>query len=152
LIAVPFVANSLSSSLQLFAASGRLFFIPGVPNGRSQRERRKRPSPSASGTGERGVKVDQKIVAIVVFTQQVEDIYVAEQARAAGAPVPIPRLVHYQVTLDPAQISPSGRLIRLGAAGDEILGWQPLDSMEIVEVVARYEGDTLVTVPKGESP
>lgn len=47
-----------------------------------------------------------------------------------------PRPIHYEVVLDPRQKSPSGRLIRFQAdRGCEIHGWQPIDSIQIVEVL-----------------
>lgn len=96
------------------------------------------------------MQLTEKIVAIVVFTQQKKDIEAVTAARACGQFVPVPRLLHYQVTLDPTQISPSGAMIRLGdVQGDEILGWQRLDSLEIVEVLVRWNGDVKVTLPRG---
>lgn len=98
------------------------------------------------------MNLTQKIVAIVVFKQQREEVERFQALKDSGAMVPMPRLVFYQVTLDPGQISPSGDFIRLGDnQGDEIMGWQPVESLEIIETLARYEGDTLHTVPKGES-
>lgn len=46
------------------------------------------------------------------------------------------RPIHYEVVIDPRQKSPSGRMIRMDSArGCEIHGWQPIDSMQIVEVL-----------------
>lgn len=49
------------------------------------------------------------------------------------------RPIHYEVVIDPRQKSPSGRMIRMDSArGCEIHGWQPIDSMQIVEVLHEY--------------
>lgn len=93
----------------------------------------------------------QKQVAIVYFKAQRDECERFEKMRDAGHPVPVPRLIHYQVTLDPNQISPSGKFIRFGEQGDEILGWQPIDSLEIVETLATFVDGQLVTIPRGES-
>jgi hypothetical protein len=98
------------------------------------------------------MNLTEKIVAIVVFKQQREEVERFQAMRDAGHPVPVPRLVFYQVTLDPNQISPSGQYIRIGdTQGDEILGWQPVESLEIIETLAKFDGANLVTIPRGES-
>ncbi len=45
----------------------------------------------------------------------------------------------FQVTIDPAKISPSGEYIRFGDAGDEITGWQRCSAMSVVEVLGEWE-------------
>lgn len=48
----------------------------------------------------------------------------------------------YQVTLDPAMVSPGGEFIRLGASsGDEIHGWQRIDGLTICEILGEYRED-----------
>lgn len=47
---------------------------------------------------------------------------------------------YYQVTIDPANISPSGDFIRFGAnGGDEIMGWQRCAAMTVVEVLGEWQ-------------
>lgn len=47
------------------------------------------------------------------------------------------RMIHYQVTIDPDKISPSGQFMRFGThKDDEISGWQPLAGMVLVEVLS----------------
>lgn len=78
--------------------------------------------------------VDTKTVCIVVFRSQ----------RHTGQ-----REIHYQVTLDPELVSPSGQFIRLGRNhGDEIVGWQPIQELVIVEKLAEWVGDTMPELPK----
>ncbi len=59
--------------------------------------------------------------------------------------------VHYQVTLDPELVSPSGQYIRCGShPGDEVIGWQPIGELVIVEKLAEWVGDNLPELPKQE--
>lgn len=47
---------------------------------------------------------------------------------------------YYQVTIDPAQISPSGDFIRFGnSKGDEIVGWQRCGALTVVEVLGTWD-------------
>lgn len=93
-------------------------------------------------------------VAIVVFKAEKETIKEMERfVSVTQQPMMIPRLVHYQVTVDAERISPTGDFIRFGISGDgkgqgdEITGWQPIDSLEIVEVLAATdETNTLQAV------
>lgn len=49
---------------------------------------------------------------------------------------------YYQVTLDPAMVSPGGEYIRFGAnEGDEIQGWERIDAMTVCEVLGEYAED-----------
>lgn len=49
---------------------------------------------------------------------------------------------YYQVTIDPRQISPSGKYIRFGNfPGDEIVGWQRCEAMSIEEVLGSWPED-----------
>lgn len=49
---------------------------------------------------------------------------------------------YYQVTLDPAMVSPSGEYIRFGTnQGDEITGWQRIGAMTVCEVLGEYADD-----------
>jgi hypothetical protein len=86
-------------------------------------------------------EIDSKLVAIVVFGRERRN---AEQAELMG--VPAPRLIHYQVTIDPSQKSPSGQYIRFGAQADEIIGWQPVESIEVVEILAEEKSGELITI------
>lgn len=45
----------------------------------------------------------------------------------------------FQVTIDPAKISPSGEYIRFGEPGDEIVGWQRCAALTVVEVLLEWE-------------
>lgn len=63
-----------------------------------------------------------------------------------GGPPDYPRPgKFYQVTIDPAALSPSGEFIRFGSChGDEIMGWQSLEEIVIEEILAEYaEGQDL---------
>jgi hypothetical protein len=44
----------------------------------------------------------------------------------------------FQAVIDPGHISPSGDLIRFGLTqGDELTGWQRIDDLEVVEIIAQ---------------
>ena len=74
--------------------------------------------------------VDKKTLGIVRFTEN------------AG------RIVHYQVTIDPAKKSPSGQFMRFGTYPmDEITGWQPLAGMVLVEILSQDWQDDLPEIP-----
>lgn len=50
---------------------------------------------------------------------------------------------YYQVTIDPAMVSPSGDYIRFGShQGDEILGWQRVEGITVIETLAEWDGDS----------
>lgn len=49
---------------------------------------------------------------------------------------------YFQVTIDPAFVSKSGDYIRFGqTAGDEIMGWQRVKALTVVEVLAEFDGE-----------
>lgn len=49
---------------------------------------------------------------------------------------------YFQVTIDPSAVSKSGQFIRLGQnQGDEIVGWQRVAALTVVEVLGEFEGD-----------
>lgn len=49
---------------------------------------------------------------------------------------------YYQVTIDPATVSPGGDFIRFGTHdGDEIQGWQRVRAMTVCEVLGEYAED-----------
>lgn len=49
---------------------------------------------------------------------------------------------YYQVTIDPALRSPSGKYIRFGLnTGDHLHGWQRVESLTICEILAEWEDD-----------
>lgn len=56
-------------------------------------------------------------------------------------PVPQNPAVLFQATLDPAKISKSGHLIRFDSPGDEVIGWQYRDRIEVVEVLGKLNED-----------
>lgn len=41
----------------------------------------------------------------------------------------------FQVTIDPSKISPSGKYIRFDAANSEVNGWQPIEAVQILEIL-----------------
>lgn len=48
----------------------------------------------------------------------------------------------YQCTIDPARFSPCGEFYRFGTfQGDELVGWQLVDAMRVVSVLADWDGD-----------
>jgi hypothetical protein len=54
-----------------------------------------------------------------------------------------------QISLKPSKISPSGKLIRLGdTPGDEIVGWTKLESLEVVEILGKLEGTTVIPLER----
>ena len=53
-----------------------------------------------------------------------------------------------QVTLLASKVSNSGEFIRLGEThGDEIVGWTPVDSLEVVEILGTLERDGNTVTP-----
>lgn len=88
-----------------------------------------------------------KCVAIVCFETDVRNAKLY-----AGLGHPVPRVVQYQVTIDPGRVSPSGDFIRFGMGGDgagqgdEITGWIPTIEVAIQEVIAEWNGHEFVTV------
>jgi hypothetical protein len=58
---------------------------------------------------------------------------------------------YYQVTIDPARVSPSGEFIRFGihggtqdvreGLGDELCGWQRCEALCVVEILGEWTGD-----------
>lgn len=59
-----------------------------------------------------------------------------------GYPVPQNPAVLFQATINADKVSPSGDLIRFGqTAGDEVIGWQRRDLLEVVEVIGRLLED-----------
>jgi hypothetical protein len=83
-----------------------------------------------------------KQVAIVSFLQDVKN---AKMLADLGHPSP--RVVSYQVTIDPARVSPDGEFVRFGqwsdgqGAGDEITGWILLEDIVIEEILAEHDGE-----------
>lgn len=48
----------------------------------------------------------------------------------------------FQVTVDPNMVSGDAQFIRFGNfPGDELLGWQNADKIEVCEVLGEWEGD-----------
>lgn len=72
---------------------------------------------------------DKKLVCIVKFK---------DECRAV---VPQNPAVHFQVTLHNDLVSRSGKYVRLGAPGDEVVGWQCIDYMEVCEVLGELQED-----------
>lgn len=73
-------------------------------------------------------EITRKSVAIVKFGP-------------AGFPTDGTRPAEYfQVTIDPRYVSKSGEFIRFGQTlGDEIVGWQRVQAMTVVEILAEFE-------------
>ncbi|MFA6041798.1 MAG: hypothetical protein WC733_09880 [Methylophilus sp.] len=75
------------------------------------------------------IDITKKVIAIVLFGRptQVSGFKAGE---------------YFQVTIDPNMISPSGEYIRFGQnQGDEIMGWQRVESLTVVEVLGEWDGD-----------
>jgi hypothetical protein len=85
-----------------------------------------------------------RFVAIVILQRESDNAEAARQYASMG-PVAIPRVPYYQITIDPARLSPSKEFIRLGfwsdqqGNGDELTGWFDLAEIEIIEVLARAD-------------
>ena len=76
------------------------------------------------------MNIDKKTVCIVALGSRMGDVWVQESP------------ILYQVTIDPAFVSPSGEYIRMGMnPGDEITGWQLVERLILIEVLAEWEGD-----------
>lgn len=69
--------------------------------------------------------VTKPCIAIVAFTD--------EMSR------PMSHTVCYQVTIDPAKVSPSGEFIRFEHGPSEIHGWKRVDDITILEVLQYIE-------------
>lgn len=91
---------------------------------------------------------DRRTVAIVCFAAEKKNAETAAMMRDGfNQAIPVPRVILYQVTLDPDNVSPSGEHIRFGVgapgkdkgAGDEITGWQPVDALEVIEILAEED-------------
>lgn len=75
------------------------------------------------------MKIDTKTVCIVSIGERMGEFIV-------------PGKVLYQVTVDPALVSPSGGYIRFGHhPGDEIHGWQAVEKIVFVESLAEWQDD-----------
>lgn len=49
---------------------------------------------------------------------------------------------YFQVTIDPRYVSKSGEYIRFGqTGGDEIMGWQRVEALTVIEILAEFDGD-----------
>lgn len=89
----------------------------------------------------------KKIVAIVAFAKDIDNAKLLESLSH-----PAPRVVQYQVTLDPDRVSPSGEFIRFGqwndgkGAGDEITGWIMRDDLVMLETIAEWDGENFIAV------
>lgn len=106
----------------------------------------------------------RRVVAIVCFDAEKKNATTAEMMRDGfNQAIPVPRVVLYQVTIDPTRISPSKKFMRFGVSGDgkgdgdEITGWQPIEALEIIEILAEEnEAGELISVvheqpqPEGE--
>lgn len=86
--------------------------------------------------------VTAKQVAIVSFDQDISNSKLLNDLQH-----PAPRVISYQVTLDPARLSPAGDFVRFGqwsdggGAGDEITGWIHLDDLTVEEILATWDGE-----------
>lgn len=83
-----------------------------------------------------------KQVAIVSFLQDVKN-----SKMLADLGHPSPRVVSYQVTIDPERLSPDREFIRFGVGsdnkgqGDEITGWILLEDIVVEEILAEHDGE-----------
>lgn len=88
-----------------------------------------------------------KCVAIVSFKQDVDNAKLFEALAH-----PVPRVVQYQVTIDPERMSPTCEHIRFGkdeeghGAGDEIMGWVRVADVHLVELLAEWDGEKFMKV------
>ena len=58
--------------------------------------------------------------------------------------------VFYQVTIDPSKVSPSGEYIRFGLTeNDEIVGWQKISALTVVEILGEFDANGLYPVSDG---
>lgn len=86
------------------------------------------------------INIAKPVVAIVMFGPATE----TSGMRTAE---------YYQVTLDPAYVSPNGEYIRFGLhPGDEIIGWQRIKALTICEILAAVPEDGKTEIPKTEGP
>jgi hypothetical protein len=75
-------------------------------------------------------KLERPILAIVRLAPENK-----EKRDMAGVLTPF-----YQVTIDPANLSPTKEFIRFGKVhGDEIMGWRPVEDVVVEEVMGEYE-------------
>lgn len=84
----------------------------------------------------------QKIVVIVHFKFASGDSHLYN----GGHPPQNPACL-LQITLDYSMLSPSGKLIRLGARGDEIIGWMKMEALEVVEILGVVSDDGKTVEP-----
>lgn len=86
-----------------------------------------------------GKEITQKTVAVVRFGPET-DLSGLTPAQ------------YFQVTIDPDMVSPSGDFIRFGKhPGDEILGWQKVSALTILEVLGEWDGNEPPTMTLGSS-
>lgn len=48
--------------------------------------------------------------------------------------------VFYQIIVDPEKVSGSGQFIEFGQQGDQIVGWKPVESIEVHEILGEVIG------------
>lgn len=59
-----------------------------------------------------------------------------------GVPTPVNPTILFQVTIRSDKCSPSGAFIRFGdTPGDELVGWQRRDLLEVCEVLGEVQED-----------
>lgn len=100
-------------------------------------------------------------VAIVCFSADRKNAETAIALRdGMNQAIPVPRVILYQVTIDPARVSPTGIYIRFGPGGDvignrgdEITGWQRINDIEVVELLAEENehGELIAISPNLDS-
>lgn len=82
---------------------------------------------------------EEPIVCIVRFRDDLQ----------FGLQIPQTPAVHFQVTVKRDNCSPSGRYIRFGAQGDELVGWMVREYLEVCEVLgALQDGRDVVPLEK----
>ena len=66
--------------------------------------------------------------------------------------MPLEREIYFQVTLRADKFTPDGAFVRLGdTPGDEITGWQRVDTLHIVRVLGEVQGDQVVPMELKEA-
>lgn len=91
----------------------------------------------------------KKCVAIVCFERDLKNAEILDSLMQ-----PYPRVVNYQVVLDPENVTNSGEYVRFGGnVGDEITGWLHLDDVVVLEVMAEWSDATgdFQLIPKSDS-
>lgn len=60
--------------------------------------------------------------------------------------------VFYQVIVDPNKVTRSGKFIRFEGQGNEVVGFKPVDSMDVHEVLGKLEGERVTPISNVPTP